>query len=738
MDKNTKSVIFFLFILSGLCSLLYQVVWIRLAFAAFGIITPVMSVVLSVYMLGLALGSWLGGKYIERWSEAGRSPLTLYAAAEFFIGTGAFIVPQLFSFSQRLLLNVGESNSVPYLGLSALLIILSMLPWCVAMGTTFPFMMSFVRRADEAASGSFSFLYFANVIGAMAGTLATTVVLVESYGFRHTLWLAGALNFLIAVMAYALQSRRAAAPGTGAMQPAAAARPARPAAPLARTILFVTGFTSMGMEVAWTRAFTPVLGTLVYAFSFLLAGYLLATWVGSSLYRRDLARGRVRPPAQLLMLLAVFSFFPVVFNDPQLVRRIGGHPDIAVFLAMVLCTIIPLCVALGYLTPQLVDGDSGGDPARAGSSYAVNILGCILGPLAVSYLMLPFIGVKFTLIILAVPYVVLFGLRARALALPVRFAGGLAACGILAVAAGWSTSYEVPPIRDRVVKRDYAATVVCYGQGMDKRLLVNGVGITSLCTVTKLMAHLPLAFHKDKPGSALVICFGMGTTYRSLLSWDVNVTAVELVPGVRDLFGYFFDDAERLLKDPRGKVVIDDGRRFLMRTGETFDVVTLDPPPPIEASGSSLLYSKEFYELVKRRLKPGGILQQWFPYDPRQSAQQIDSLRAVARSLAESFPYVRAYPSVGGWGVHFIASLSPVETPAAAELIRRMPENARRDLVEWASGDSADTYISFVLSHEIPMNLFLDGDAQIPVTDDRPFNEYFLLRSLSRSRQRAL
>ena len=163
------------------------------------------------------------------------------------------------------------------------------------------------------------------------------------------------------------------------------------------------------------------------------------------------------------------------------------------------------------------------------------------------------------------------------------------------------------------VLRDNTATVIATGDGMNKRLLVNGIGITYLTPITKMMAHLPLAFLDHTPRSALVVCFGMGTTYRSLLSWDIQTTAVELVPSVPRLFWYYHSDGAELMKSPLSRVVIDDGRRYLERTSEQYDVITIDPPPPVEAAGTSLLYSKEFYSIIRRRLAPGGILQQWLP-----------------------------------------------------------------------------------------------------------------------------
>src|SRR5262249_39709621 len=147
------------------------------------------------------------------------------------------------------------------------------------------------------------------------------------------------------------------------------------------------------------------------------------------------------------------------------------------------------------------------------------------------------------------------------------------------------------------------ATVVAHGAGMERRLLVNGVGITSLNSATKLMAHLPLALARA-PRRALVICFGMGTTTRALASWGVDVTAVDLVPSVPELFGFFPPAAGAV----RARVEIADGRRSLDRSREPWDVIPLAPPPPVAAAGSSLLYSREFYQAVRRRLAPDGVL----------------------------------------------------------------------------------------------------------------------------------
>src|SRR6266852_189726 len=141
----------------------------------------------------------------------------------------------------------------------------------------------------------------------------------------------------------------------------------------------------------------------------------------------------------------------------------------------------------------------------------------------------------------------------------------------------------------------------------------------------KAMAHFPLAFLEHPPKNVLVICFGMGNTFRPLLSWGHLTTAVDLVPSVPKMFWYYHPDAPELLRSPLAHVVVDDGRRYLERTSEQYDLITIDPPPPVEAAGSSLLYSKEFYAAARRRLRPGGILQQWLPYGDAEDFSSVAS-----------------------------------------------------------------------------------------------------------------
>ncbi len=704
-----------------------------MAFASFGIIMPVLSVVLSVFMLGLSIGAWLGGRLIgPLQKKSGLSPIFFYGLIELFIGVGAFAVPKLFGFGEEILLSAGQMDSFRYLLFSAVALGLSIFPWCLFMGMTFPFMMAFIRTQDARSADSFSYLYAANVFGAMSGTFLTAMILVEVLGLRHTLFAAAFANFAVALISGALAWRYRQTIEPVSSEPAISAPPpfilSKPLLShrLIKWILFSTGFCAMAMEVVWARAFTPVLTNQVYSFAMILFSYLGATFLGSLLYRRDLRHNHVRSVPELASVLAIATFLPIVLNDFRFLWSSAFLASYAISSIILLSSICPLCMVLGYLTPSLIDEDALGDPAVAGSAYAVNVLGCILGPLFASYVLLPWLGERYGLILLALPFLVFYFFVSKSLSISYRFGVGL----ISVVLLFWSMFYVVDyagvvsrKSKGTEIRRDYAASVISAGEGLHKYLLVNGFNMTILVPATKFMAHLPLLLHTGKPESALIICFGMGTTFRSALSWNVETTAVELVPSVKDAFGFYHADATKVLSNPKGRIIIDDGRRYLKRTREKFDVIVIDPPPPVPAAGSSLLYSTEFYELAKAHLKPNGILQAWVPRAVEPATEQ-----AVLRSLRDSFPQVQCFGSIGNRGTHMLASMEPIAVSTPEALAYAMPLDASKDLLEWSESQDLPAYLQKVLSKSIPVKQIVNLDPKIRITDDHPYNEYFLLR----------
>jgi spermidine synthase len=714
-----RAFFFVLFLVSGACSLVYQVVWLRLSMAAFGVTTPMVSIVIATFMAGLALGSWAAGRLARKPVPSSAIPLRFYALAELVIALSGDAVPRALAIGQRVVSGTpaGAWDPGNYL-LSGLCVAAVLLPFCAAMGTTFPLAMWAIRRwRPDPAASSFSFLYLANVLGATVGTLASAFVLIELVGLTRTGLLAAGLNGLLAAAALVASLRVAPVPAE-APEPVAGREEGAAGAWLP-ALLFTTGLASMGMEVVWVRQFTPYLGTVVYAFAIILALYLLATFLGSVAYRRWQGRlGAAAPPAWIWPLLAFAGLLPLVTTDPR-----WPLPDSMSWGALrVALGVGPLSATLGFVTPWLLDRWSKGRPERAGGAYALNIVGCILGPLFSGFVLLPWLGERASLVafcaLLAASAVRTDRAVAAAARLRTRWAAATAA-GLLLVLLARDFETIFP---QREVRRDHAATVIATGAGMHRRLLVNGEGMTKLAPITKMMAHLPLAFLDRAPQSALVVCFGMGTTFRSLASWGVDSTAVELIPSVPELFGFFHADGPALLQRPNARVVVDDGRRFLQRTRSSFDVITIDPPPPVEAAGSSLLYTREFYGVVRPRLAPGGIVQQWLP------GGDAVVLASVTRALAESFPHVRVFGSLETFGVHYLASDTPIPERTAAVLAARLPAAAGRDLTEWGPVPTPEGMFSIVLDRELLLSSVLAVSPVPALTDDRPFNEYYLLR----------
>jgi spermidine synthase len=718
---------FGLFVVSGFCSILYEVIWLRSAMAQLGVTTAIVSLTLSSFMIGLGLGSYGAGYIVRRYGERFRfSALRLYALTELLIGISAITVPlQLFWGREILLKVIRETSfsSFAYYLPAGVWIAATLVPWCACMGATFPFAMAAIRqRSGPDGQRSFSYLYLANVLGAITGA-TVPLLLIELFGFRRTLLVGAGLNFLLAACAFCLtlDESKTRLAGLGEARVSSNRGGGASGDIKLLWLLFGTGLTSMGAEVVWVRIYTPSLGTFVYAFAAILGIYLVGTYVGSWIYRR-MPRSGALENGLLWLIFGVMVLFAFLTADPRV--PLPG-------ILRVMLGIAPFASMAGFITPMILDRFSAGDPDRAGTAYAINIAGCVLGPLVAGFLLLPALGERLALCLLALPWLIT-GLSMQ-LAPSESSRGGQRSASaislILAIVSIaliiWAKGYEQQFFPRRVL-RDSTATVVATGSGMYKKLLVNGVGMTSLSPVTKMMAHLPLAFLEPPPQKALVVCFGMGTSELAMLSWGIHSTVVELVPSVPPLVTYFHPDANRWLQPPLALVVVDDGRSYLEGPSEQYDAIIIDPPPPVEAAASSLLYSKEFYAIAKRHLREGGILQQWLP-----AGGDGATAASVARALAESFPYVRAFTSVEGAGTHFLGSMNPIPPLSAAELAKRLSPEAARDLMEWGPASSPTAQFEMVLSRERSLSSIIQQDSATPaLRDDRPVNEYFLLRRL--------
>jgi spermidine synthase len=708
---------FWFFFVSGFCSILCELIWLRLSMAQFGVTTALTSIVLSVFMAGLGVGALLSGALLRRYRDRIRfHPLRLYALLELMIGLSALVVPVELVWGHRVLgalADVAAVSSASYYVIAGLWLAGTMVPFCACMGATIPVaMFAMCRLQKNADCRCFSFLYLANVLGAVLGSFLP-LLLIEPLGFQKTLEIGAGLNAAIALTAclVSLASRRdeAAAAGETPVQYGPASNDRR-----ILLLLFTTGLATMGMELIWIRLFTPYVGPVVYSFGMILVGYLLATFVGSQIYRWW-SRRHTMESRLMWISLAVLGVLPMLTAD----TRVPLHLVARVFLG-----VMPFAGLTGFLTPMLVDRWSGGDPDRAGRAYAVNVVGCILGPLLCGFVLLPLGGERWAVAVLALPWFAMALRKGKAASYwGLRRVTGYgivtAAMCILLLTQDFENQFPL-----RRVLRDSTATVIACGTGKQRRLLVNGMGMTYLTPMTKMMAHMTLASLDHQPHSALIICFGMGTTFRSATTWNIPSTVVELVPSVPRLFSFYHADAAMVMALPVAHVAVDDGRRFLERSPAKYDAIILDPPPPVQTAGSSLLYSQDFYTVAKQRLEPGGILQQWLP------EADYPTQAAVAKALKNSFPYVRVFAGFEGGGWHFLASERPIPVRTAAELLKRMPAAAVHDMMEWGPAASPVGQMNLLLNQETTVDAII---ARSPGTralsDDRPINEYFMIRT---------
>ena len=381
---------FAFFFVSGFCSLVYEVIWLRLSMARFGVTTPMVSIVLSVFMAGLGLGSWLGGKWMRGVGSSPRAPLRLYGLLELLIGVSAFAAPATIDWGYRLLRDSGGGlawgSSFYYLA-SGAWVTLALLPWCTCMGATFPFAMAAIRRMSAGASEhSFSFLYLANVLGAIAGTVIPAFVLIELFGFYGTLRIASAMNVLLAVAVFGGEFTVRSGDETYRGGPADAGV----------LLFFIDPVASIYYRLV-QHGDGGDLDPRIHC----LFGKRGLRFCGDSghVFGGDVHRVIDLPAADEergfgLDCTWFGSLLPLLFADPRLPLT-GEQYTLEGFLFGAVRAglgVILFSGLAGYLTPMLVDEWSAGDPDRAGRAYAMNVVGSILGPLVAGFGVLPWAG----------------------------------------------------------------------------------------------------------------------------------------------------------------------------------------------------------------------------------------------------------------------------------------------------------------------------------------------------------
>jgi predicted membrane-bound spermidine synthase len=734
------------FILSGAAGLIYEVVWSRQLVLVFGNTTQAVSTILTGFFGGMAIGSYAGGRIADRV----RRPLRLYGAIELVLVVVVLLTPVTFRLLHEVYRGIFpsiEGQEVLLALMRFALAVLALAPATVLMGATLPTLTRSLT-SDGHLSSAFGRLYTANTFGAILGTLAAGLVLIELVGLTGTLVIGAALSATAGVAAL-LMSR-----DTPAVEPVPAGD--RPSAAsfstpyLALGLAFVSGLTSLGYQVLWTRLLSSGTGNSTYVFTLILAVFLIGIAIGAFVFaatRRWIPRplGLIAI-AQILVAAIALGGLALVIAHPVPINLYLPLDSVKAIIPAVLLVVLPATIVMGFTFPAsstLLGDDPTQVAANAGRLLAANTLGSICATFVIPFLVIPAIGSPHAVALLALvnagTAIALvssrvgrsslssarrIGTTVASLGVAVAIVWGIATPGVI-VDPGVARIQAAPNATLFASREDEIASVQA-GATSTPQLWVTGTAMTLLTVDAKLMPVLPLML-RPQSMTALTVAFGMGSAFRGALIAGLKTKAVELVPSVPQMFGYFYPDAAQVLADPNGQVLITDGRNHVELTTDRYDIILTDPPPPIFSSGASVISSLEYYQAGHGHLTPGGVMMQWLP-----TGATMDEFKAQLRTFRAVYPHVTTLFGPGGYGMYMLGSDQPLvfddtttrailSRPGVLQDISTAYDSPEHTIDGWIDLLHANEWIS-----DGQIDAFV-GDGPL-ITDDRPLPEYFLLR----------
>ena len=736
--------------MSGFSALAYEIVWMRMLAQVLGSTMAAVTTVLCVFMGGLAAGSFLFGRWADRWSP--RGGLLGFAAMQAGVAVSAAVVPVLLGLADAAYVwfhrNVpGSAGAVIAMrvGVSAAILTAPV----VLMGGALPAICRYAVRGSTTFGSRAGLLYAVNTAGGLAGCAVTGFGMIEVLGLRATSYYAAAVNALAGAVAYALcrgAIRSVDAPTDESVQMGETSEPCqgKAAAAMAIAVAGVSGFTALGGEVLWTRVFSFFLGSTVYTFAVVLMTYLVGISIGASVSSR--VADRVRALGLFLGAIQVALGALVIVAPSVLcyVFRVRA-PATELFEGACLAPVSDglLAAGAGLLLPAFLMGATtpaamrwfltwrGSTGRTVGSVLAANTLGATLGPVVVSFVLLPRFGVQYGLLILAginiATGLALMAVSHAEFRWPTRIGLGLAVAILAATSPFWQRNSVHEYLRDRALGdvveiRDGSDSTVTVSQHRGAPLLtINGTPMASTCLGMKLRAHLPTLLHDDAR-RVLVIGFGTGTTAGTVATRypGAEVDCVEVSPTVVGMAEHFRDGNHDVRRNPSVQVIIEDARNYVARSDRLYDAIIVDAPHPFAAMASAL-FNREFYEACGERLAEGGILLQWIPL----YLQPAFELKAMVRTFVEVFPACTIW---GGDDINLVAVRGPLRIPMGRLARRLANPSVQDDLGEKATTDPAAFLAKlFLMGPPAPSRWVGEGPI---VTDDRPFIEFSIPRHL--------
>lgn len=746
---NVRHLLYILFTISGFAGLIYESIWSHYLKLILGHAAYAQTLVLSLFMGGMALGAWLCGRV----SEQIRYPLMGYAIVEFALGVFALTFDPLFRFVSALLLeNILPALAQPWMvdlykwGLAALMI----LPPCILLGATFPLISAGVFRLDPRLAGrTLGWLYFTNSIGAVFGVLTSGMLLIRLVGLPGTLLTAGLLNFALAMCVWFISRTGHEHPPVSVSRNAS--QSTAPALLLAVT--FGSSAASFCYEIGWIRMLSLVLGSATHSFELMLAAFILGLALGA-LFIRNRIDALTQPLGVLaavqiamgVFALATLALYEQSFGWMAAVMRglaatNSGYvwylfSSAGISMAIMLPAAICAGMTLPLITASLLHAGHG--ESSIGRVYAANTLGAIVGVLLAVHVLMPVFGVRQVIAVggvvdLAIGlwlwyrYVGRTGWAGRAML------GGALGCAAVFLCwrpfdqsllssgvfryGGISSGHEVVYHRD-----GKTATVHVYAPGNDILSIATNGKVDAALNPGKatgddytmiLTAALPLSMKPDAQDIA-VIGFGSGrSTHTFLQSPTVrSVDTIEIERAMVEGARQFGSQVAAAYEDPRSRIHIEDAKTWFARGNRQFDVISSEPSNPW-VSGVASLFTAEFYAQIKRYLKPGGLFVQWL----QTYETDLTILSSVVGALGSEFDDYAIYVANSSDLIIVAAVGAAIPIPGGALL--DVP--AMASLLDFIKVDSADALRLRLIGHKALIADWLDGYGAPLNSDYFPF-----------------
>ncbi len=698
-DSRYLPLLLLLFAGSGCAGLIYEIVWYQLLQLVIGSTAISLGVLLATFMGGLCLGS-LALPHLRFARE--QHPLRVYALIELAIGAcGLLELLAIPLVDYVYVAAVGHGMSA--ILFRALICGICLLPPTFLMGASLPAISLWIQTTRRGVSWM-GLLYGGNTVGAVFGCLLAGFYLLRVFNMGVATFVAVAINGIVALASLFLVSRtpeQSSLPDEGAVDdvssqsqaPSENVNDASLAVWPVYIAIALSGASALGAEVVWTRLLSLLLGATVYTFSIILAVFLVGLAAGSGagswLVRRVNGRAALGYCQLLLvgsiawtalMLAKSIPFWPIsplLSTSPWYTFQIDLARTIWGILPATLFWGASFPLALGAAAPRERDSAE-----LVGSIYAANTAGAILGALAFSMILIPWVGTqqaeRILIVIAALAALVVLAPLAWALR-SIDGAVSLVAAMVLAAFLAWGVSpipADLIAWGRRIMTSSSSAHVLYTGEGMNSSIAISvwSDGATQFhvsgkveastepydMRLQRMLGHMPALLHPD-PEKVLVVGFGAGVTAGTFVVHPevqriVICEMEKLIPPVATQ--YFGNENYNVMNDPRTQIVYDDARHFVLTTPEKFDIITSDPIHPW-VKGSATLYSKEYFELVKKHLNPGGIVTQWVPlYESDE-----DTVKSEIATFFSVFPNATVWANTAdgkGYDVFMLGQAEPM------------------------------------------------------------------------------